>query len=34
MQKHLFGAAVAVALAFTAFSASAQEKIVISNWDA
>jgi spermidine/putrescine transport system substrate-binding protein len=32
MKKHLFGAAIA--LAFTAVSASAQEKIVISNWDA
>ena len=34
MQKHLFGAAIAVVLAFTAGAASAQEKIVISNWDA
>jgi spermidine/putrescine transport system substrate-binding protein len=34
MQKHLFGAAVAVALSFVAGQASAQEKIVISNWDA
>lgn len=34
MQKQFFGAAVAVVLACAAGAASAQEKIVISNWDA
>ena len=34
MQKHLFGAAFAVAFSLAAGAASAQEKIVISNWDA
>lgn len=34
MQKQFFGAAVAVVLACAAGAASAQDKIVISNWDA
>ncbi|MDQ7248752.1 polyamine ABC transporter substrate-binding protein [Dongia sedimenti] len=34
MQKQFFGAAVAVVLACVAGAASAQDKIVISNWDA
>jgi len=34
MQKHLFSAAVAVAFTLAAGAAAAQEKIVISNWDA
>jgi spermidine/putrescine transport system substrate-binding protein len=34
MQKYLVGAAIAAAFTFSAGAASAQEKIVISNWDA